>query len=363
MPLSIILVFFAVLGMLQKGPFVDLLYKNSVSVRGYYWRAATSMLKENPLTGVGLDRYGAYFKEFREPEYGLINGFNLTSTNAHNTFLQFFATGGLFLGTTYLVLILFIFKIGLKLVNRYEGENRKLILGILSTWLAFQSQSLISIDNIGISIWGWMLGGVILGIYRNEFLIRDITQSTKMRDRNTTVKINLFQPILSSILLIPAILISFYMYQFEHKSYLIRNLVFSNLVENKTITTSYSKEIYSNPFVDPSYKFQVASALHTSGISMDGISEIKKLYSQDSRNLEYLQWLATYETNANNYKSAINFRELITQYDPWNAENFLQLGLLYKSEGKLEKSQEMLAIIMSFAGKNEIARIAQEKLT
>jgi tetratricopeptide (TPR) repeat protein len=96
---------------------------------------------------------------------------------------------------------------------------------------------------------------------------------------------------------------------------------------------------------------------------MDGISEIKKLYSQDSRNLEYLQWLATYETNANNYKSAINFRELITQYDPWNAENFLQLGLLYKSEGKLEKSQEMLAIIMSFAGKNEIARIAQEKLT
>lgn len=361
-PLSIALVLLAVLGMLQKGPFVDLLYKYSVSVRGYYWRAAISMLKEKPFTGVGLDRYGAYFKEFREPEYGLINGFTLTSSNAHNTFLQFFATGGLFLGITYLILILFIFKIGISLVNRYEGENRKLILGILSTWVAFQSQSLISIDNIGISIWGWLLSGIILGIYRNEFLIEDITQSTNIRAKNRTIKINLFQPILSSILLIPAILISFHLYQLEHKSYLIRGLVATNSLENKSIATGYSKEIYGNPFADPYYKFQVAGALYSSGISTNGLTEIKKLYSKDNRNLDYLQWLASYETNANNFENAITFRESITKYDPWNAENYLQLGLLYKSEGKIDKSQEMLAIIMSFASENEIARVAQERL-
>lgn len=361
-PLSIALVLLAVLGMLQKGPFVDLLYKYSVSVRGHYWRAAISMLKEKPFTGVGLDRYGAYFKEFREPEYGLINGFTLTSSNAHNTFLQFFATGGLFLGITYLILILFIFKIGISLVNRYEGENRKLILGLLSTWVAFQSQSLISIDNIGISIWGWLLSGIILGIYRNEFLIEDITQSTNIRAKNRTIKINLFQPILSSILLIPAILISFHLYQLEHKSYLIRGLVATNSLENKSIATGYSKEIYGNPFADPYYKFQVAGALYSSGISTNGLTEIKKLYSKDNRNLDYLQWLASYETNANNFENAITFRESITKYDPWNAENYLQLGLLYKSEGKIDKSQEMLAIIMSFASENEIARVAQERL-
>lgn len=361
-PSSIILVFFAVLGMLQKGPFVDLLYKYSVSVRGYYWRAAISMLKEKPFTGVGLDRFGAYFKEFREPEYGLINGFILTSSNAHNTFLQFFATGGLFLGVTYLLLTLFIFKIGISLVNRCEGENRKLILGLFSTWVAFQSQSLISIDNIGISIWGWLLSGVILGIYRNEFLIENITQSTNIRAKNRTVKINLFQPILSSILLIPAILISFHLYQLEHKTYLIRGLVATNSLANKSIATEYSEEIYGNPFADPNYKFQVAGALYSSSISTNGLTEIKKLYSKDNRNLDYLRWLVAYETNANNFGNAITLRESITKYDPWNAENYLQLGLLYKSEGKIEKSQEMLAIIMSFASENEIAKVAQERL-
>jgi O-antigen ligase len=95
---------FSILGMLQIGPLQELLYKSSVSVRGYYWRAGIEMFQQNPLMGVGMDRYGAYFKEYREVGYPLAYGFDITSSNAHNTFIQFFATGGFFLGTAYLVL-------------------------------------------------------------------------------------------------------------------------------------------------------------------------------------------------------------------------------------------------------------------
>ena len=52
----------SVLGMLQKGPLQNLLYKDSVSVRGFYWRAAIEMLKSEPLFGVGSDRYGSFFR-------------------------------------------------------------------------------------------------------------------------------------------------------------------------------------------------------------------------------------------------------------------------------------------------------------
>ena len=95
---------FSVLGMLQVGPLERFLYKPSVTVRGYYWRAGLEMFKQNPLTGVGMDRYGLYFKEFREVGYPLSYGFDITSSNAHNTFIQLFATGGVFLGLSYLVL-------------------------------------------------------------------------------------------------------------------------------------------------------------------------------------------------------------------------------------------------------------------
>jgi tetratricopeptide (TPR) repeat protein len=361
-PSIVAISFLAVLGMLQKGPLEYLLYKNSVSVRGYYWRAGISMLRDHLLTGVGIDRYGSYFKEYREPEYGLINGFTLTSSNAHNTFIQFFATGGLILGLSYLILILYILKTGLLLVNRYEGENRKVILSILSAWVGFQSQSMISIDNIGISIWGWVLGGTILGIYRNEITVNNLNLAPETQIKKNIVKINLFQPILSFLLIIPALFTSFFMYQFEHNSYLIRGMVQAGSEEIRNSAIVYAKEVFNNPVADPNYKFQIANALYESRISLEGYYEVKKLHELDKRNLDYLLWLAIYEAEKENYGNAIEFREQIIKYDPWNAENYLQLGLLFKSNGYPEKARDMLFKINSFAGENEISKIAQESL-
>jgi O-antigen ligase len=155
---------FALLGMLQKGPLTSLLYKDSVSVRGYYWRAGIEMFKDSPLTGIGVDRYGTYFKEFREVGYPLKYGYEITSSNAHNTFIQLFATAGVFVGIFYLMLMALIFYSGVSLIKQINLEDKKIVLGLLSTWIGFQAQSLISIDNIGISIWGWLLGGSILAL-------------------------------------------------------------------------------------------------------------------------------------------------------------------------------------------------------
>jgi O-antigen ligase len=91
----------SILGMLQLGPLERYLYKPSVSIRGYYWRAGVEMLRSHPFFGVGFDSYGLYFKEYREVKYPLTYGFDITSSNAHNTFIQLFATAGIFVGIIY----------------------------------------------------------------------------------------------------------------------------------------------------------------------------------------------------------------------------------------------------------------------
>jgi O-antigen ligase len=83
--------------MLNQGPLAAILYKESVSIRGYYWKAALKMFFAHPFTGVGVDNYGDYFKQFRAPEYSNTYGFSIGSTSAHNVVLQFFATGGILL--------------------------------------------------------------------------------------------------------------------------------------------------------------------------------------------------------------------------------------------------------------------------
>jgi O-antigen ligase len=172
----------AISGMLQKGPLASILYKESVSTRGFYWRAAYEMFVNNVYTGVGLDRYGYFFKQFREPDYVVRYGTDIGSSNAHNVILQLFATGGIFVGLAYLTLLGIILSTGIKQILHTTGDIQKLSLILFSAWLGFQAQAFISIDNLAISVWGWLIGGSIIGLSRNssnEHTGRDLQKTYK----------------------------------------------------------------------------------------------------------------------------------------------------------------------------------------
>jgi O-antigen ligase len=127
----------SILGMLQIGPLQSLLYKDSVTLRGYYWRAGVNMFLKNPLTGVGLDRYGANFNQYKDSQFVVERGFELMSSNAHNIFIQIFATGGIFLGISYLSILLYVSYIGLSGIKRLKGDRRVLLTGVYAAWLAY----------------------------------------------------------------------------------------------------------------------------------------------------------------------------------------------------------------------------------
>jgi hypothetical protein len=349
----------AVFGMLQQGPLAYLLYKDSVSVRGFYWRAGIEMFLDYPLTGIGLDNYGSFFKEYRESNYPLRYGFNLTSSNAHNTFIQLFSTGGLFVGLSYLLLIISIFVVGIKLVKKVDNDDKKVVLALLSAWVGFQAQSLISIDNIGISVWGWLLGGSILGLSYTSRYEKDI--NSRSNKKSNTI-ISIFQPLASLFFLIPLGILSFSMHQFEYKSYQIRGMVSSQDIQVKNLYTKYASEVLNNVIADPAYKFLAARALVNADSFDQSYVEIIQLYKSDKRNLDYLQWLSEYERSKNNALLELKYREEIAKFDPWNAQNLLRLGQLHKTNGDFNEVIKVVEIINSFAKNTEIGKLAAELL-
>lgn len=353
-----------ILGMLQKGPLSTLLYKDSVSVRGFYWRAGYEMFIDEPFTGVGLDRYGAYFKEFREVGYPLRYGFSLTSSNAHNTFIQFFSTGGIFVGLAYLLLVASVLVTGLKLIRRCQGDERKISLTLLTAWIGFQAQSLISIDNIGISVWCWLLSGAIYGLNLSSLAEKNLRDFPKtMSKTKQKVHIEVFQPVLSLIIIIPFVAISILLYQSEFKSYLIRGLVQSQVAEDKAMVDKHAKDLFANKLSDPSYQFSAALSLVNIGRLSESQTLINNLSKSDPRNLEYLNWKAKYEEEiSKNYQESIRIRNAIATFDPWNASNYLEMGKLYKKNGDLVGMNSMLEKILSFAPNDDIARVAKQEL-
>lgn len=358
-----LLAMFSILGMLQIGPLAQYLYKDSVSVRGFYWKAGLKMFWENPLFGVGLDSYGSFFKEFREVNYPLRYGYEITSSNAHNTLIQFFATGGILVGMTYLLILFFILIRSLKLLTKLKSDDRQIVLALLSAWIGFQSQSLISIDNIGISVWGWVLGGSLLGINRHYSMSTDadLINGDKL-DRKNIVKINVFQPIVSSFLILITLFVCIPLYSFERSSNIVRGVLQSQSVDTKFMVEKYTKEITSNSWVDPYYKFQAGLALADIGQLSKSFQVVNDLYVKDPRNLDYLEWLANYYERDKNFPQAINFRKMISIYDQWNASNYLILGKLYKISGDEVSMQQTLSKILSFASNNYIAEIALKEL-
>lgn len=362
----------AIAGMLQIGPLARFLYKPSVTVRGYYWDAALQMLKDHPATGVGFDHYLYYFKEVRDVGYPLKYGFSLTSSNAHNTFLQMFANGGVFLGLIYMILVLFTLYTGIKVIKNSSGAKNVVAICLLSSWIAFQAQSVISIDNIGISIWGWILTGAVFGLARDLYFSGTTTYSQVQKNKNH-MQASLKPIILAPILLVPALIISVSLMGLESDTYkakiLFDNYVYQakgNKALSQQLKTELNKRIESvlnQSFSDPNYQLQMAYYLFDSGDQKKGIEVANMVADKFPRNLYALESLSIMYKILNAPKDAIYWREKVAKSDPWNAENYLELLRLYKSLGDIQNEQKMYDTIISFAPSSNEAKSALEELS
>ena len=353
----------SILGMLQKGPLQSLLYKDSLSVRGFYWRAGLQMFLDKPLTGVGVDRYASYFKELREVGYPLRYGYEITSSNAHNTYIQLFATAGIFVGLAYLLLNLYIFKLGLSLIRNSESDDQKVALILLSAWVGFQAQSFISIDNIGVSVWGWLLGGSIVALaQRHKLLSKSVNSTSNLQKRKNIAEINLFQPLISTIFLIPILIVSFYVLKSETDTFNMRSYFSPNDMSTSAISPKYANAVLSNPLSEPYLKFQAAIQLYESGNTELATSAIKKLSELDPRNLEFLNALVLISEKNGNLGQSISYRTEIKKLDPWNAKNLVGLAKLYKLNGQEVELRRTVEEVISFALNTEMAKQAQEVL-
>jgi len=155
-----------VLGMLQKGPLTQFLYKDSISFRGDYWRSAWNIGINNPIDGVGIDNFGENYRRYRDVEATLRRGADVTSNSPHNVFLDFLVNGGFLLFGLYITLVLITLFTCIKVI-RSSKTYLPTYASVFAAWMGYLAQSVISVNQLGLAIWGWILMGILLGINRN----------------------------------------------------------------------------------------------------------------------------------------------------------------------------------------------------
>lgn len=180
---------FALAGALQKGPLAAYIYKRSVSLRGQYWLAGWNTGSDHPLSGVGFDSFGDWYRRARDAHALDLPGINTVVNTAHNVPLDIFASGGWPLFLSYIALLVYtavkIFKL-FKVVKSYDP----IFVGLVSAWFTYQLQSIISINQIGLAVWGWSLSGLIVAyefVLSRSGLPKDNQNRFKVKPANSKV--------------------------------------------------------------------------------------------------------------------------------------------------------------------------------
>jgi len=167
--------FLVLTGILNSGPLADLLYKSSLQARGFYWRAAINMMVEYPFFGVGLDGFGDWYRRSRTQSAAELNA-EVVSDTAHNIPLDIGTGGGIPLLIFHLLILGLACNAIVRVIKRSQDFD-PIFASVVAGWVAYQAQSLISINQLGLGVWGWSLTGLLIGYELNTRFNSSNTQT------------------------------------------------------------------------------------------------------------------------------------------------------------------------------------------
>lgn len=201
---SLIIIFSVavILDMLQRSPWNSIIYKETVSYRGDFWRSGVHILQQNLVFGVGFDGFRDNYRLHKDATSALRPMPDAEVDSTHNVFLDVALGGGLPLIFAYLLLVFFTFRSAFRLYKM--GGCNIVLSGVFSCWLAYLAQSFISMNNIGLAIWGWTLSGLIIG-----YEVRTRLNKPQFINKKSTSSAlgNLFGLITGFLIVIPQVIV------------------------------------------------------------------------------------------------------------------------------------------------------------
>ncbi len=356
--------------MLNMGPLKGFFYKASVTYRGDYWRAGVRMFKSHPWFGVGLDRYGAYFRQYRDVTQSLRRGPQIVSNAAHDVPIQLSATGGIFVLITFLALTIFIGWRGIVALRRTTGTHQIVVASFFGAWIAYEAQSLISIDNVGIAIWGWILGGIVVALSRPATVSAattpvnakpSISQKTKKAKNSSAKKssVNLAQPLVSGLLFTLAFAICVPMYLSDSSLKTVRTYAAPTAANLQAYLQIVRKPL-GYGFQDPHNTASVAILLAQANQSAESKTLLLPILASDPQSFQALTTLALIDEGNKGFAEAATYRQKLAVIDPWNYQNLLQLGEDLKESGDKAGAKAIIARIDAYAPQTTEAMTAHK---
>ena len=316
------------------------------------------MFKEYPIFGVGIDRFGEYYRQYAVQNQ-VVQG--QVTDNAHSVYMQLLATGGLVTFVPYLLLILFISFIGFKALVITSGPAKLRIGGIYGIWIGTLAVNLVAIDNLGVAVWFWITGGVLVAVaiqslssfrenskaddskFKDNQKLKSITPTGRSNSKDYAAKnINPSEFPLSKIFATCLIALTlFTLIPGLGSSQAINDLKANkNGLDVNGYLSELNRQVMSNQNNVQNLVLLADIALRQGEIDLSK-KIVSRILTLDSRSFYGNFFSALIIEATDKPKPAIFYREKLAELDPWNTTNMLQLITNYLEVGEKAKAEEV----------------------
>jgi len=272
--------------------------------RFYFWQSATRMIMNNLWFGVGPDSFSSWVGIYRSKEfYDFRNQLKTDpgyTDNAHNIILNIAAT----LGIPALLLYCFIifFVLWRALIAYRVCKDKHIVFVLITIFCAYLLQSMISIEHIGVSIWGWVIGGILINISLGEE-----TPQAARRVKQLKLNLSKFKVLILTTLAILPIYVTV------------------DLIKVSRVSSIFSKSILDRSF-------------------LTNINNIDNLYNLaiNSSHASLRIDIAIHLANSGNLRQALSLAEATSMEFPRDIKTWVLLSKIYKN---MDRENEYLDVI------------------
>jgi tetratricopeptide (TPR) repeat protein len=227
---------------------------------------------------------------------------------------------------------------GLVALKRTKGGEQLTVAVIFAAWIAYQAQSIISIDNIGIAIWGYVLGGAVVGL---SILVPRESVGAK--------KETIPQPVVSGFLFLFSLAISALFLGSESSMHSLNKLPPPHSQNELETYLQANQKPLNYLLKEPSFELINARNVAQVGKIPEAIMKLKALITSDPLNFSAIDLLAQICEYQKNWIGAVELRKTVKVIDPFNQINLLSLGEDYKNTGDTASAKAILSEINTFA--------------
>ncbi|HEV2126879.1 MAG TPA: tetratricopeptide repeat protein, partial [Chloroflexota bacterium] len=341
------------------GPLSALAADSAFTVRSWYWGAAIAMWATRPLVGVGLDQYGSFYRTYRPLEDALSAPLNLSNDAAHSVPLMMLASGGIILAVAYVAFILYALWNAAGGVRRLEGDSLRLLGGVAGAWVAYQVQSLVSIDVPALAVAHFTLAGALVGlagITTREVRLPWASAASNFRRQPA---LQWLAAAASGALLLVGLMLGTLPLRADVRAGQGARLLDAG--RSAEAVPELQRAVKMAPW-ETRYRVLAGRALHDAGRVEEARAQFLEAVASEPRNIEALIWSGRMSALLEDYAAAEKWYGRVLAVEPLHPAPKVELARMQASRGELGAARELLAQALATDPNNAEALTLQDEI-